>query len=109
MLNPHTAVYLIHLEQPLHHAQHYIGFTNNINRRLLQHWRGKGSPLLRAARAAGIHFDIAFVWYGGTRLLERRLKNRKKARRLCPICNPRIARTFTEIVAETDAIHLLPF
>lgn len=79
-------VYLIHFDRPLGHAQHYIGFTDNLQQRLHDHEATcKGSKLLQAVRAAGIHFRVVRTWEGD-RGLERRLKNQKKARLLCPVC-----------------------
>lgn len=30
-------VYLLHFERPVRHAQHYLGFTENLERRLSEH------------------------------------------------------------------------
>lgn len=79
-------VYLIHLERPMAHAQHYIGWCRDgPEERLATHREGKGSRLLRAVNAAQIPYDIVRIWKGD-RNLERRLKNRKNAKRLCPVC-----------------------
>lgn len=84
-------VYLIHLERPLAHAQHYIGFVDadkghTVEARLEKHRKGTGNPMLRAAMLQGIRFDVVRVWPNATRTDERKLKNRKKARCMCPIC-----------------------
>jgi predicted GIY-YIG superfamily endonuclease len=103
-------VYLVHLDVPLgepqtaaareerhlpprktdkpHRAQHYIGWTLCLSQRMQEHRTGRGSRMLAAATAAGIAFRVARQWPGGDRSLERRLKNYKNARDLCPICNP---------------------
>ncbi len=79
-------VYLIHFNKPYKHAQHYIGFTDNMERRLHEHeLTSRGAKLLQVASAAGIKFTIARTW-DGDRKLERKLKNRKKSSSLCPIC-----------------------
>src|ERR1700691_2727468 len=79
-------VYLIHLQRPYHHARHYLGWTMDVERRLALHRAGGGSPLLRAAVAAGISFEVARTW-SGDRHLERRLHRYKNdAAQLCPIC-----------------------
>jgi predicted GIY-YIG superfamily endonuclease len=83
-------VYLIHLDAPLHHAQHYLGFVADdsmVLERLAKHQAGTGSKFLRAVNAAGIRYYIARVWPGAGRTEERKLKNKKKSRTLCPICN----------------------
>jgi predicted GIY-YIG superfamily endonuclease len=87
-------VYLIHLERPLHHAQHYIGYAQDVDARFLQHWQGIGNPMLREARRQGIIFRIVHIWKGETRSFERYLKNYKKSNRFCPICNPERAAAY---------------
>jgi len=77
-------IYLIHFEKHYHHARHYIGFTKT-DSRTQRHLDGRGSKLLKAVDAAGIAFQVVRTWEGD-RHLERKLKNRKKAAKLCPIC-----------------------
>lgn len=79
------AVYLIHFSEPYKHAQHYLGYTANLDRRLAEHRHGHGARLLEVIDGAGIPWTLARTWDGG-RDLERRLKNRHGARQLCPIC-----------------------
>ena len=80
-------IYLIHFDQPLSHAQHYIGFTDdNLEQRIATHKAGNGSKLLRAVNKAGIEWSVVRTWEGD-RKQERKLKNRKKARLLCPVCS----------------------
>lgn len=81
-------VYLLHLNEPLKHAQHYIGWTSQpVPARLSQHRRGQGAHFLKVAAEQGLKFELVAVWMG-TRRFERRLKNRKNARRFCPLCQP---------------------
>lgn len=85
-------VYLLHLNRKLSdHAQHYIGYAPNIEARLDKHWAGTGAKMLKAAKLAGICWEVARIWINGDRTLERKLKNWKKARLLCPICNDRLS------------------
>lgn len=81
-------VYLIHFDEPLAHAQHYIGYAEDINERLNAHRVGRGARLLAACNAVGISYRIVRIWNGpgADRNFERRLKRRKNARRLCPTC-----------------------
>ena len=80
-------VYLIHFEEKLHHAQHYLGFVEkNLNGRIARHKSGQGAMLLRACNVKGIQWQLVRVWPDGDRSFERKLKNWKKARRLCPCC-----------------------
>ena len=79
-------VYLLHFDRKFHHAQHYIGWTEkSIAERLLTHQSGYGAKIVKAALAAGITICVVRAWKG-TRELERRLKNQKKSRCLCPLC-----------------------
>ncbi len=80
------AVYLLHFSGSVAHARHYIGYSEDVPRRLKQHRAGVASPLTRAAAQAGLHIGVARVWWNGDRALERKLKNRHEAPRLCPIC-----------------------
>ncbi len=83
-------VYLVHFERRYHHAGHYLGFTadDNPNARLEEHRNNRGSRLLEVINNAGINWELARVWNRATRSFERRLKKRKEAPRLCPICCP---------------------
>ena len=79
-------VYLLHFDRSYRHALHYIGFTQNLDQRLADHRAGRGSPLIAAAIADGIDFQLAAIWEGD-RHDERRLHRQKNTRaRLCPIC-----------------------
>ena len=91
-------VYLLHFQKPftgekrnpnakrVQTVQHYIGYTENLEQRIDAHWRGNGSRLVEVVRNNGIGFVVARTWEGATRADERRLKNRKNAAQLCPIC-----------------------
>ena len=84
-------IYLLHFERPYYHAQHYIGCTDDLVRRLHEHALGKamnGSPLVQAARQAGIKVTLARLWDGSFEM-EARLKRWHGGRRLCPICDER--------------------
>ena len=79
-------VYLLHFDRSYRHARHYIGFTQNLDQRLADHRAGRGSPVIAAAIADGIDFQLAAIWEGD-RHDERRLHRQKNTRaRLCPIC-----------------------
>jgi len=79
-------VYLIHFNQRYHHSQHYIGFTaEDLAARLERHAAGQGARLMEVIAAAGITWRCVRTWTGG-RVLERRLKNRKDAPKVCPVC-----------------------
>ena len=81
-----SVIYLLHFERSYRHARHYLGWTEDLDRRLAEHRAGRGSPLVAAAVAAGIAFQLAATW-PGNRTEERRLHRYKNSRaRLCPIC-----------------------
>jgi len=79
-------IYLLHFAKPFKHAKHYMGFTEDLDARIERHRAGDGARLLRVVKDAGIAFEVARTWIGD-RTLERRLKKRKDAPKLCPICN----------------------
>ena len=81
-------VYILHLDRPLserHAARHYIGWCYRLDSRMNQHLKGRGSRFMQVARERGIGFTLAAA-FPGDRNFERKLKNRKEAPRLCPIC-----------------------
>jgi len=82
------SVYLLHIHPPYQHAGHYIGFCEDDtpDRRLLQHLSGRGSPLIKAAVAAGSRIDVAHFFPGTSRNFERKLKNWGSASKWCPAC-----------------------
>ena len=84
-------IYLIHLDRPYRHASHYLGWASDLDRRLAQHGTREGSPLLVAAKAAGITWTLARTWEGATRHRERQLKRQGGKSRMCPLCGVRPA------------------
>lgn len=80
-------VYLPHLDMPLVHAKHYMGVCEDLNARLERHAKGAGARMLAVCIERGITWKLARTW-PGDRTLERQLKKRKDAPRICPICNP---------------------
>lgn len=84
-------VYLLHFEPAFRHARHYIGFTpdDSAVRRITEHLRGIGTPLVRAAIAAGSEILVPKIWPGAPREFERWLKYRRDTARWCPCCDIR--------------------
>jgi predicted GIY-YIG superfamily endonuclease len=78
-------IYLIHFDRPYKHARHYIGFTDDLRRRIEAHRDGGGSRLMQVVKEAGIGWHVARL-FSGDRNFERRLKNRKNAANLCATC-----------------------
>jgi hypothetical protein len=87
-----VSIYLVHVatkisnpDNPRGQAQHELGPTFCLDRRMEGHLSGRGAALMRAVREKGIPWQIARVWPGDC-AFERKLKRRKQAPRLCPIC-----------------------
>jgi putative endonuclease len=85
------AVYLLHFTAPIsprHTCQHYIGWAESWPERIAIQRAGSGDAarLCQVAKERGIDFIVARIWEDGDRTLERTLKNRHNARRLCPVC-----------------------
>lgn len=82
-------VYVLHFEQPLAHAQHYVGCTRDIRQRLITHAQGRGSNLVRAAMAEGIEWRLGALGrttIAGLYRIERQVKNWHGSRAFCSCC-----------------------
>ena len=86
--NVKGTVYLLHFHEKFHHCQHYIGWTekDDVGERMAKHAEGRGSKLLKAVMEKKITVSLVRVWKGEDRNFERKLKNRKKSKQLCPLC-----------------------
>jgi predicted GIY-YIG superfamily endonuclease len=82
-----TGCYLLHFSPSYKQARHYLGFAEDIEPRVYAHLHGKGARLTQVAHEAGITMWLTRVWVSGDRKTERKLKNRKSAPALCPICS----------------------
>jgi len=81
-------VYLVHFAAPLHHAQHYLGWTRwPVADRLALHQSGAGTRLLHVAVERGVEFWVVRTWPGVPQAIERKFKQRHDGRRLCPLCD----------------------
>ena len=81
-----SIAYLLHFDTPIYHAQHYLGSCNDLSKRILRHKKGQGARLTQVCIERGIAFRVVRTWKGD-RKMERKLKNRKNGRKLCPICD----------------------
>ncbi len=100
-------IYLIHFDEPYHHARHYIGWTEDIYERFARHVDGRGSPLLAACLNAGIGFRV--VAFGrGARKDERFIKNAHDSRIFCPVCKPESTWPFGDNLPIPDGLVALP-
>lgn len=80
------AVYLIHFDKAFKHAKHYLGYAEDVPKRVERHRAGNGAKLLRAVQNAGIGWEVVRVWEDGDRTFERKLKGYGGRARLCPLC-----------------------
>lgn len=81
-----ATIYLLHFERRLHHAGHYVGWAKRLAQRLAHHEAGTGARLTQVVRERGVGWVCARTWKGD-RSAERRIKQRKDAPRLCPLCS----------------------
>lgn len=73
-----AGLYLLCLAEPLAHARHYMGYADNIARRVAEHKAGRsGARIPTAAHRAGIAMRLVRVWPGLTEADEARLKDRR--------------------------------
>ena len=86
------AVYLLHFEKPVYGtSRHYIGFTDNLERRIKEHRYGRAARLTSLARKREISWEVARVWEEGDKVFERQLKKKGQFSKLCPICTPTVS------------------
>lgn len=85
-----SGVYLLHYEEPMNGAQHYLGASRDVFARIRHHEAGNGARFPAAFRRAGINFELARLWIATVAEnpfhMERRLKRGKNNRKLCPTC-----------------------
>jgi len=88
----HNVCYLLHFDEaignpdnPRGQARHYLGYADRLDRRTLEHMRGRGAKITQALVAKGIGFSLVRTW-PGDRKLEARLKRAHSSNRFCPIC-----------------------
>jgi predicted GIY-YIG superfamily endonuclease len=78
-------IYVLHFDEKYKHAGHYLGYTNNVERRMQQHRSGHSVPLMDAVNAAGIPWMLAAT-FKGDKAMEKALRHRKNTPRFCPQC-----------------------
>lgn len=85
-MKKNPVVYLLHLQFPLAHAQHYVGYSDYLEARLAHHRNGSGSDFLRAVSEERIEFLPVVLYIGADRHFERLLHNTHNTAAYCPIC-----------------------
>jgi hypothetical protein len=78
-------VYLLHFDRPYKHARHYLGWADDLDKRLAVHGTRHGARLLAVLREHGIGWQLARTW-PGDRNRERQIKNMGTLARRCPMC-----------------------
>ncbi|EAZ88605.1 GIY-YIG nuclease family protein [Crocosphaera chwakensis] len=81
-------VYILHFQRPIspyHTAQHYVGFTKDIDQRIREHRKGRGSRFCAVAKERDISFTLAELLMG-ERSLEKAIKRQKNTKIFCPVC-----------------------
>ena len=104
-----SKVYLIHLDKPLKHARHYLGFSEDLPERVKKHRTGQGAAFMRAISKEGNTWHVSRIW-DGDRTIERVLKDQHNASHLCPTCRQEriFERTLSVVVnASTGERHSL--
>lgn len=83
-------LYLLHFEQPIGAAQHYLGITRRarLPMRMKEHRSGRGAALTKQARAIGVGFRLAAIVPAFSFADERDAKRQGHYARLCPFCTP---------------------
>lgn len=86
-------IYLLHFDEPLHHAKHYLGSTARLIGRLKEHACGDGARLTQVLHEQHKGWIVAALFQPITagdniRQLELATKRRKNSVKYCPICTP---------------------
>lgn len=91
-------------------AQHYVGSTDDLPRRIEEHRAGRTSAarFTQRAKQQGILFRVARVLRGGTDT-EYEIKRRKNSKAQCPICNGRVKLSDQDLTRAEIDNELLPF
>jgi predicted GIY-YIG superfamily endonuclease len=103
-------VYLLHFNHLIGgRARHYIGWTNNLPRRLKRHRmkrkKSNRTAITRAAAKAGNDFNVARTWHA-TPAFEKYLKQQKNAKRYCPLCQCDWLQLLTELPDPLPDVHV---
>lgn len=84
---PVKGVYLLHFSDKVGgRALHYVGYSDDVERRISEHRGGYGARLMAVVKDNGMTFEVARVWEGADRKFERHIKKMKNHSKYCPIC-----------------------
>jgi predicted GIY-YIG superfamily endonuclease len=96
--------YVIHFHEKYEHAEHYVGATYSLRKRLERHARGQGSPLLRACKEEGIIWTVSVLFTPGFET-EQFLKRQNNTKRYCPLCGGEKVPP-EALIIETEGVHI---
>ncbi len=54
--------YLIHFDEPIGNAKHYLGFAPDLQNRMVKHRSNKGAKLTAIANNKGITYRVVRIW-----------------------------------------------
>lgn len=110
---PKGTVYLFHFHQPIgserHQATHYVGWAENLERRIAEHFSGQGARIMAyvsgwrkrdadpeslfpdyresyRVQELAITWDVVVLAEGVTRDYERAIKRHRNHKHYCPVC-----------------------
>ncbi|PHN06150.1 hypothetical protein [Flavilitoribacter nigricans] len=98
-------IYIIHFDEPLAHARHYVGYykRGNLKKRLKEHRSGRGARILQVCNERGISYRVVRLM-PGDRNRERQIKNAKCTPRYCPECSKIKKRNDMKVVRFAETI-----
>lgn len=83
-------LYLLHFDEPRHHARHYLGSSARLFQRLEHHANGTAARLTEALWEDDQDWVLAGLWLPRDphklRMAERAAKRRKNAPKYCRLC-----------------------
>jgi N-acetylglutamate synthase-like GNAT family acetyltransferase len=82
-------IYVLHFDDPLKHARHYIGCTESLKARLVRHATGHGARIMRVCIEQGISWRLGSLMtcsHKRMRELERSPKDQHNSERYCSLC-----------------------
>jgi len=86
-------LFLLHFEQPYHHARHYLGYAVGVGRgsryaaAIVNGFAIGPHELVMAAQGAGITMQVADVLVGEGRATQRRMRASHNLSRYCRLCS----------------------
>lgn len=86
-------IYILHFDNSLSHANHYVGSSSNLDQRTRSHAKGEGARLTQYLKEIGEGWTLVAAYAKkpqatmSIKQIERTVKNGKNSTRHCPICS----------------------